>query len=364
MRFLFVYWKVHDGGSAQDIGNYIEAAKRVGHQAALYMPEEEKAGFGSSIDFESADLVIFVLESNIYSYPGEGPKNYRARAGLMGMGQLNLARLVSKVPRERRVVLDCDGMYNDVIRVGGDYNHPDARASQHRIELCDSISDRICQPTFHPLRANVRSFFFHGYNPDWEVPFDFRAKEYGMVYVGNNWFRWRALERVLRALEAIRGRVGRIGLVGRDWDAMPYWVQPPLLEDAYFTDPAYLEKLDVEFLGPVPVEQVICTMSKAVFNPVLVRPLFDHLGLVTCRTFETPAANTIPLFAQHAAHVTEVYGECALELVLTENASEKIADVLERPQYYAQIVADIRRNLAEKHSYEARLQQLLEIMKS
>ena len=43
-------------------------------------------------------------------------------------------------------------------------------------------------------------------------------------------------------------------------------------------------------------------------QPGLYRPLFDHLRLVTCRTFETPAANTIPLFAQDAAFVEEIYG--------------------------------------------------------
>jgi len=29
-------------------------------------------------------------------------------------------------------------------------------------------------------------------------------------------------------------------------------------------------------------------MSKGVFMPVIYRPLFDHLQMVTCRTFETP----------------------------------------------------------------------------
>ena len=52
----------------------------------------------------------------------------------------------------------------------------------------------------------------------------------------------------------------------------------------------------VEALPPVPYPQVAATMSRAVFNPVVYRPLFERLGMVTCRTFETPAAGTIPLF--------------------------------------------------------------------
>jgi hypothetical protein len=85
---------------------------------------------------------------------------------------------------------------------------------------------------------------------------------------------------------------------------------------------------------------------------------------VTCRTFETPAANTIPLFAQNAEYVRTIYGEQAADLVLRdgEAATEQILDVLRRPDEYAQIVSDIRRHLAEKHSYTVRLQDLVQIV--
>jgi hypothetical protein len=104
-------------------------------------------------------------------------------------------------------------------------------------------------------------------------------------------------------------------------------------------------------------------MSNGIFSPVIYRPLFDHLRLVTCRTFETLAANTIPLFTQDATYVEEIYGEEAVELVLTdERRQEEILDILHRPQRYARIVKGIRRHLAEKHSYEARLQELIRIV--
>ena len=65
--------------------------------------------------------------------------------------------------------------------------------------------------------------------------------------------------------------------------------------------------------------------------------------MVTCRTFETPAAGTIPLFLLERDYVAEIFGERALELVLDEeNAHEKIVDVLERPEHYAEIVMAIR----------------------
>jgi hypothetical protein len=87
--------------------------------------------------------------------------------------------------------------------------------------------------------------------------------------------------------------------------------------------------------------------------------------LVTCRTFETLAANTVPIFAQDPEYVEEIYGEEAVELVLTDHEpQEKILDIISRPQRYARIVKGIRHRLAEKHSYSARLQELLQIVKS
>jgi len=363
MRLMFVYWQPSNAGSAQDIIRYHEAGKKLGHDVLLYAPTEG-ARYHCSLDIDAADAVIFILEWNLYLQPGGEKKDGKIRTGLMGIGHVNVVRLLSRVPRERRVVIDCDGMYNDAMHVGGDFNHPDEEGCRRRIALCESLSDKIFQPTLHPKRANVRPFLFHGYDPAWERPLEFRGKEFGMMYVGSNWFRWRALHRVLQAVEPVRDRVGRIGLVGHDWDAMPPWVASPLREQAYFTEPEYLNRLGIEIMPAVPVEHVIPTMSKAVFNPVLIRPLFNQLGLVTCRTFETPAANTIPLFAQSAEYVNEIYGPRAAELVLKEHASEQILDVLDHPQHYADAVLDIRRHLGEHHSYEARLKELVQIVSS
>jgi hypothetical protein len=277
---------------------------------------------------------------------------------------LNYLEIAEAFPRNRRVVIDCDGMYNDVIQVDGDYNHTDHAASRARIDLCDSLADKIFQPTYHPLRSNVRSFLFHAYSPDWAQPDRCPTKDYGMVYVGNNWFRWGAMRRVLDAIEPIRGDVGRIAIGGYGWNAVAAWVDPTLGEAACYTDPLYLERLRVELTGPVPVSEVIPTMGRGVFNPVLVRPLFNHLGLVTCRTFETPAASSIPLFDLDEGHVEAVYGEQARELVFDGDATAKVRDVLERPGHYAKIVSAIRGKLSEDHSYAARLEELIDIVES
>lgn len=330
--------------------NYVRTAEALGHDVALYGPQLPVSPFRYSLDLRGAHAVVFIFEWTTKLQYGD---------------LLDLMRLVSAVPRRRRIVIDCDGKYNDPIGVAGDSNHDGGVATPSWVDICDSLSDKIYQPTLHPLRQNVRPFFFHGYNQAWEVPLNFRHKAYGMMYVGNNWFRWRALRRMLEAIKPIRPRVGRVGLVGHGWATPAPWSGSSLGEDAYYSEPAYLRSLDVELLPPIPFDQVIGAMGQGIFSPVIYRPLFDHLQMVTCRTFETLAANTIPVFCQKPAHVTEVYGPAALDLVLPEeHPHEKILDILDRPAQYAEIVLEIRRHLTERHSYTARLQRLIQFIES
>lgn len=349
MRLMFVYWKLEDAGSAQTLYHYAQAAQELGHEFVLYAPPDPQSRFHCTQDVESADAIIFLLEWNIY---------------LHNNVPLDLEGPVRRSARKRRLIIDNDGMYNDVTRVGGDYNHPAEEDARKRTELYDSIADRIYQPTLHPLRPNVGTLLFHGYDRTEEAPLDFRSKDYGMFYVGSNWFRWRALTRVLEAIRPIRQQVGRIGLAGHNWDWAPGWVDQPLRDDAYSNDPQYLRELGVEVWPAVPIEQVIPTMSRGVFTPVMVRPTFNHFRLTNPRMFETPAAGTIPLFNLDREHVLEIYGEPAGELVLDGDATGRIADVLQRPGYYAEIVEALRQRLAERHSYRVRFQELLEIVRS
>jgi hypothetical protein len=347
MRLMFVYWHIGDAGSAQDIHNYTQTAKALGHEVVVYGRQDAQSSVCHSREVAAADAAIFVFEWTTELRDGD---------------QLDLLRLVAMVPRRRRIVIDCDGNYNDAITIEGDYNHRDPAMSRKWTEICDSLSDKICQPTLHPRRRNVCPFFFHAYDPGWERALDFSGNDYGMVYVGHSKFRWQPMRRVLRAVEPARPQVGRIALVGHGWDTLPPWAGPMQMEDAYFTDQDYLQKLAVEVIPPVPFDQVIAWMSRGIFNPVIYRPLFEHLRLVTCRTFETPAAGTIPLFGLDPGYVREIYGEAAAELVLTDGKPQKILDIVSRPEQYAPIVLSIRRHLAERHSYAARLRELIEIV--
>lgn len=350
MRLLFVCWPFEDQGSSLVIQGYSEAARQLGHEVAVYGCYYDKIPLNYSIDVESADAVLFLFEWTTGQYYGD---------------QVDLARLVGKIPRARRVVIDGDGNYNDPIRVLDDTNHEGLEDSRRWIELCDSLSDKVCQPTLHPLRPNVRPFLFYAYSPSWEVALEFGTKEYSMLYVGHSKGRWHPMLRVLKALEPVREQLGHIGLVGHGWDSPPWWAHSMQVESAYATDPEYLRKLEIEVLPAVPFRDVVGWMSRATFNPVLLRPTFQRLQLVTPRLFETPAAGTIPLFAMEEGHVRDIYGSAGLELRLPErDPEEKILDMLERPRHYADVVRALRCHLAEKHSHEARLRELIEIIGS
>jgi hypothetical protein len=351
MRIMFAYFIAEDAGSAQDVHHYIRVAEELGHEVVLYGRPGVLPSFKFSLDSESADAVFFIFEWTTQLRFGD---------------QLDWARLASKVPRHKRFVIDCDGGYNKMINIDGDLNHRDAASSRQWMDICESLADKIYQPTLHPVQPNVRSFFFHAYDPTWERRLDFGGKEYGMTYVGHAKFRYFPMLRVLRAIEPIREGFGRIAVVGHGWDAVPAWASGMKIEDYFYTDQSYLKKMGVEYVQPVAFEQVIDWMSKGILSPVIYRPLFSHLRFVTCRTFETPAANTIPLFGLDADYVQEIYGDEAVELLLPQDitaAQQKVANIAEHPEHYATNVMGIRQHLAEKHSFKARLREMIEIVK-
>jgi SAM-dependent methyltransferase len=346
MRLVFIHHVLEDRGSAQDMFHYERVARELGHEVVLFGRPGRATPFNYTTQVSSADAAVFIFEFTTELQYGD---------------LLAWATILAKVPRSRRVVIDCDGKYNDAIQVVGDINHARAEQSREWIEICDSLSDTILQPTYHPLRPNVKPFFFHGYDPSWEVPLDFDNKEFGMVYVGNNWFRWRGLSRVLDTIEPVLQHVGRIAIVGNGWDHPAPWAKPVLPEDAYYHDAEYLRRLGVRVIPPIRFDEVIGWMSRGLFSPVIYRPLFDHLQLVTCRTFETPAANTIPLLCQERQFVEDVYGPAGLELVLPqERPQEKIMDLFENRQKYLEVVRELRRVLRQRYSYAARVRELVE----
>jgi len=351
MRILLVYFLLKDGGSATDVHHYVRAAKKLGHEIVVYGPKPLDSDVPHTMDLRSVDAAVFVFEWT---------------QGLLHGDNLDFARIVASVPRSRRVVIDCDGGHNERMEIRGDYNHKDDAASRRWIATSEALSDKIFQPTPRPRRPNVGTFFFHGYSDTWERPLDLDRRDYGMVYVGHSKFRWSKMERVLSAIERVKNRenrVGRLAIVGHGWDALPEWAPKMGIESAFHTDKEMLARLGVEIIPPVPFQEVIDWMSRAVFNPVIYRPLFDELSFVTCRTFETPAAGTIPLLGLDETYVREVFGPGAEALILPRDRPEDlIVDMVEHRDRYADVVEGIRRHMRKNHDFETRVRDLVRIV--
>jgi hypothetical protein len=69
----------------------------------------------------------------------------------------------------------------------------------------------------------------------------------------------------------VRSKVGRIGLVGSGWDSPAPWINPMLGSEAYYTDPEYLRRMAVEVSPAVHFQEVIASMGRGVFMPVMYR---------------------------------------------------------------------------------------------
>jgi len=68
------------------------------------------------------------------------------------------------------------------------------------------------------------------------------------------------------------------------------------------------------------------------------------------------------VFGMAASHVGEIYGEAGLALTLDGDGPERLEEIVARPEAYTDVVMTIRRHLAQEHSHEARLRQLISIL--
>ena len=229
-------------------------------------------------DLCGVDLALFVIQV-VSDFP-EMPR---------------LVRLLDGIPREKRVLVDLWGHYNDTIRLEHDFNHLeklDGHQGWEWEEAIAAVSDTILQPTLSPLRPNVGSFLFHGFDPAAVVkPYATAAeaaaawreatpaeKPYGVMYVGNNWQRWEQVRRFLEQYGPARAEVGKACLIGWDWGQRPEWAVKQGIA-GIDTDPALLAELGVELRPAVRFDEVKSSIGQARFAPIFHRPLFRHLGL-------------------------------------------------------------------------------------
>ena len=362
MKLLIVSRFDRSARAINTIVKYARVGKALGHDIALFSdPSDDLPDLPTSRDPKAFDYVMFV----VYETPDFPDLPY-------------LAHLLDGVPRERRIIVDCTGRHNETINVEHDFNHlekMDNHMGWEWIDGFDAVAKTILQPTLAPLRADARAFLFHGFDPAAvECPYDTaeeaarawagqtaEPKPYGMVYVGNNWQRWSQMRSLLKAIEPIKQSVGTICLTGWAWDYRPDWAAE-LDVQGIDTDPAMLQDIGVELKGNISFDQVIPFVSQARFSPVIHRPLFNHLGIVTNRTFETFCSDTIPLLMLPDEMIESIYGPAARLLAIGEDPAAHIQDIVRCPEAYWDAILKTRAYLAERHSFQRRFQELAAIV--
>ena len=362
MKLLFVSKLDRFARAVSAITKYVQTGKALGHEVAVFGEQSsEITSVPYSLDVDKFDFAIFVIY---------GPWDFPDLP--------YLARLLDGMPKERRIIIDCTGRYNDTIRVEHDFNHlekVDGHQGWEWIEGFQAVSDKILQPTLKPLRPDVHPFLFHGYDSSalvcsYNSPEEAAgawngdgaaSKPYGMVYVGHNWQRWSQMSHFLEAVEPLKDRLGPICLRGWDWDKRPDWAIEHGLQGVD-VDLALLQRLAVETGWGIPFDQVVELVSKGRFSPVLHRPLFNHLGLVTTRTFETFCSDTIPILMLPEHLVDAIYSADARPLAPREDIAGKLNDMMHQPEVYWDAVLKTRAYLAQHHSYHQRFKELLAIL--
>ncbi len=360
MNILFVSKLSQFARSVFPISKYVEIGRQLGHRVALYGERtNEPPQLPYSLDAKTFDVALFVVYE-----PWDFPD------------MPYLAQLLDSVPKERRVIIDCCGRYNDTVRVEHDFNHLE-KMDKHQgwewVEGFEAVSNTVLQPTHKPLRSGVRSFLWHAFDPVSVVkPYttveqavqawiNANAKPYGMTYVGHNWQRWTQIRRLLEGLEPLSADFGPIAFAGSDWDKRPDWAAQLGIQGVD-VDPDLLARCRVQPKPPVPFQDMISFMSQGRFSPVVHRPLFNELGFVTNRTFATFCADTIPLLMLPQSLVELVYGPSAEPLRIDQDVTARISQMLRNPAPYWKAVLDTRKYLTEHHTFQHRFQELLRIL--
>ena len=340
-----------NAGSVQAVANYVRAGDEFGYKIALYGRKDPRyPSIRFSTDLVSFDYVVFIIESD--------------RSWMSG---LRMPRILMQVPRHRRVIVDTDGTYNQLISVDNyDRNHMNECQRRRWLLHHEIIGDKIFQPTVTPIEPGVLALPFFGFDPASVIP-DTAApkKRFDVLHVGHNWWRWREVSgTLLPAIGKVRPHMNGVCFIGSWWDAPPAAAKELDLEGAFAVDNAWLRRLDIQVNAAVPYTHVTKVMSEGRINIMTQRPLLRRLKFLTSKYFEIFCADTIPLVMLDPDHAESVYGPCGRELALHDSVAEKLLDVLSRRDNYWEIVQEVRRHLAANHSYHSRLEDLCQALQS
>lgn len=352
MNVMLVMKHRGDAGNTHAVANYMRLAPKHGHTVAIfgtplwYLPELQ-----FSMDIHSFDRVVYVYESELYR-----------------IKSMHEAVILARFPKQHRLIMDTDGMYNPVVVVDGyDFNHKSEVERKRWIEHLDALGGRVMQTTLvPPLDPRVGAMTFYGYNPALQIdPSSSPPKQYDILHVGHNWWRWREVSReLLPAFEEIRDQVGKIGFIGLWWDGPPTEGAAAGPKEAFGSDPEAFRRLRIETPEAVMYHDVIGTMSTGRINILTQRPVLRRLKHLTLKYFEVFCADTIPLLMLDADHAEAVYGPAARELTLPGAVAEKLLDALRRPAHYRGVVEDVRRHLIAHYSYDRQVEELFAVLRS
>jgi hypothetical protein len=355
MKLLLVSKLARSARAINTIAQYSRVATELGHEIAVFGEKQvEFPELQFSLDVHKFDVAVFVvyIASDFPDLP-------------------YLARLLDGIPKSRRVIIDCTGRFNKTIRIEHDFNHlekMDGHQGWEWVEAFQSVADRILQPTLTPLRDDVKPFLFHGYDAnalrldsDATRPSLAKEKEYDIAYVGNNWQRWSQMHHFLEGIAPIRHELGTVVLAGWDWKRRPDWAVQMGIRGADL-DPEFLQRLCVETIDAIPFTDVRAFLSTARFSPIFQRPLFNELGLVTNRIFETFLADTIPLVMPPQSLAESIYSSAVRPLLPKQDIAGWLQEMIRNPAAYWEAVQGVRRHLAEHHSYHRRVTELIDLL--
>ena len=238
MKLVFVYWGYENAGSMLDLRGYARAAQAMGHEVTVYGPPNPVFALDYSQDLAGADAVIFVFEWTTALQFGD---------------RLDWARLLTSVPRQRRVVIDCDGAYNDPIEFDGDYNHRTEESSRYWTDVCDSLSDKIFQPTLAAAAAERAAVPVPHLRPDVGDAAGFRRQR--ILHDLRRPHQVPVARHVPRAAGDRAGAgAGGTRRAGRRGLGQPAGMDPMAGSHGndYYVDRDYLKRLEIEAMPPIP----------------------------------------------------------------------------------------------------------------
>lgn len=333
-------------GSSNTLLGYVKAGKALGWDIRVsefgYVDNKIKTLIPFADKNWKPDLMVIVYES----YPF--------------LSNETIDEICTFIPRSNRIVIDPDGKYSKPCSVENDDNHPTPDSYNYWTNLYDSLSDVILQPFISKgvkNKKNIHSFLYFGI--DNQLPdFNEVKKEFDLLYVGNNWYRWNDIEKLITKVSSIRPQLKKIGIIGR------YWNKEVMqgYEEATISNPNFLKQNKIIVKKSAPYGQVEKFMSRGLLNPIFIRPILSKLKFTTPRMFETLNADTVPLVPSYFTYAQDLYGDKIQELSLTEDSNNDILKIINNYEYYKNISKKIRKTLRSKHSYEIRLKQLLKFI--